>query len=99
MNLNRFSIFNRLSHTQIELILWKFKISIEELFEKTQTENFDPKVCSFTCRLLGYSNWYPKYHPRGMGKKYGWASEKEGNRAIKNAKKRKKLDKSSPRKV
>lgn len=89
MDLNRFSILNRLKESQIQTVCDYFGISFIDLFNGTQTDNINFELCDYICKMLGYKKWYPKYQPRGMGKKDGWASKKEGNRAIKRAKKEK----------
>ena len=90
MDLNRFSILNRLNAKQIQLICEEFNIEYVDIYLGTQTENINFELCDFICKFLGYKKWYPKYHPKGMGKKEGWVSYKEGNKAVKRAKKNKK---------
>ncbi len=67
MDLNRFSIPNRLSKQQAEHVCEKFKISYMEIREGVVGRKINFELCDYICDLLGYRKWYPEYHPRRMG--------------------------------
>ena len=67
MDLNRFSIFNRLSQKQIDELCTKFEITYLELRDGVVGRKINFEWCDYICSLLGYKKWYPEYHPRKMG--------------------------------
>jgi hypothetical protein len=66
MNLNRFSILNRLNQEQIKELSESFGFSYSEFREATTGRYFNEKICDKICKMLGYRQWYPKYWPKNM---------------------------------
>jgi hypothetical protein len=60
-----------------------------EFYEGTQGQKINFQLCAYLCKKLGFKDWYPKYHPKGMGKKDGWGSYREKNKRLKQMKKSK----------
>lgn len=88
MALNRFSIFNRLNSEKIDQICFDLNISFMDFYNGTQTKDINFELCAYLCQLLGFKDWYPKYHPKGMGagKEEGWGRYKDKNKEQKRQK-------------